>query len=183
MQFESIPDEFPILRGRGLTLREFNEDDLPAWFARRQDVEACRMAGDPVATSFDDVVAGLAHHRQAFREKTAVRWSIVPDALGVSVGSIGISTLDADNRKGALGAAIGRAHWGKGYATAAALLATAYGFDHLDLVRIEAVALATNHQSIRVLEKAGFEREGLLRNYELVDGVPIDFVMYAAIRP
>ena len=182
MAFEAIPDDFPILRGRGLLLRELSEDDLPAWFARRTDVAACRMAGDPVAESMDDVAAGLAYHRTAFREKTALRWSIVPDDFGASVGSIGFSTLDAEARTAELGGAVGRAHWGRGFATSAALLAIEYGFGELNLARIEGVAQATNAQSIRVMEKAGFRFERLLPEHELVDGVPTGFVLYARER-
>jgi len=84
-----VPDRFPVLRGNGLTLRELIEADLPAWLGRLSDPEAAALAGDPVSTAMQTVIDGLAHHRNAFRNKEALRWSIVPDVVGESVGTMG----------------------------------------------------------------------------------------------
>jgi ribosomal-protein-alanine N-acetyltransferase len=160
MAHDRIPDAFPVLRGSGLTLREMREDDLPAWFARLSDVEAAGLAGDPVATSMQAVVDGLAYHRNAFAAKEGLRWAIVPDDRGESVGSIGFGTLDPAAGSGEIGAAIGRAHWNRGYATGATRLVIAYGFAVLDLQEVRAETLAINAASQRVLEKLGFLRDG-----------------------
>ncbi len=182
MAFSRIPDEFPVLRGEGLLLREMKEEDLSAWFARLSDPEAAALAGDPLATSMQDVVGGLAYHRNAFRAKEALRWAIVPESVGASVGSIGIVRLDEANLSGEIGTAIGRAHWGKGFATGATRLVVDYAFGVLGLERIEAEALAVNGRSVRVLEKLGFTREGLLRGYRIVEGERADFVVYGLLR-
>lgn len=181
MAYDRIPDVFPVLHGEGLTLREMSEEDLPAWFARLSDAEAAALAGDPVATSMQDVVHGLAYHREAFRTKTGLRWAIVPEELGVSVGSIGFGTLDEAERRAEIGAAVGRAYWNQGIATRATRLVVAYGFRELGLGRIEAKTLARNGQSNRVLEKLGFTREGLLRGYTTGDGERVDHVIYSRL--
>ncbi|MBI5946735.1 MAG: GNAT family N-acetyltransferase [Chloroflexi bacterium] len=181
MAYSRIPGVFPVLHGEGLTLREMCEEDLPAWFARLSDPEAAAMAGDSLATSMQDVVDGLAYHRNAFATKEALRWAIVPDSLGASVGSIGIVRLDEENLSGEIGAAVGRAHWGQGFATGATRLVVDYGFGVLGLERIEAVALASNGRSVRVLEKLGFTREGLLRGYRIVNGTRADFAIYGLL--
>ena len=181
MAYSCVPDVFPVLHGEGLTLREMSEEDLPAWFARLSDPAAAAMAGDPLATSMQDVVDGLAYPRNAFATKEALRWAIVPDSLGASVGSIGIVRLDEGELSGEIGAAVGRAHWGSGFATGATRLVVDYGFGVLGLERIEAVALASNGRSSRVLEKLGFRREGLLRGYRIVNGVRADFVIYGIL--
>jgi len=182
MPYDCIPDVFPVLKGGGLTLREMREEDLPAWFARLSDPEAAALAGDPIATSIQAAVDGLAFHREAFRTKEGLRWSIVPDDVAASVGTIGFGTLDQANRKGAIGGAIGRAHWNRGIATAATRLVVDYGFSVLGLERIEAEAMAVNVGSIRVLERVGFQREGLLRGYRIVNGERADFVAYGLLR-
>lgn len=51
------------------------------------------------------------------------------------------------------------------------------------LVRIEAKTLPTNPASARVLEKAGFEREGYLRNISVKNGKYLDSILFALIRP
>ena len=156
MPYDLVPDQFPTLQGDGLTLRELTEEDLPAWFARLSDAEAAALAGDPVPTSEEDVMEGLRQHRNAFRGKQGLRWAIVPDSLGTSVGTIGFDPLSQDERSAGIGAAIGRAHWGRGVATGAGRLVLDYGFSALRLERVWAVVLPENARVIRVLQKLGF---------------------------
>jgi len=133
-----------------------SEADLPAWFERLSDREAASLAGDPIAESIDAAVQGLAYHRAAFRNKDAIRWSIVPDELGVSVGSLGFSEFQSNERAASVGAAVGRGHWGQGIATRAGRLALAYAFSTLQLQFVWAVALPENARIIRVLNRLGF---------------------------
>ncbi len=155
MPYDLVPDQFPTLRGDGLTLRELSESDLPAWFDRLSDAKAAALAGDPVATSMEEVIEALQHHRNAFRRKEGLRWSIVPDSLGTSVGSIGFDDFSQDERTAGIGAAIGRAHWSAGIASRAGRLALEYGFSALHLEQVWAVVLPENARVIRVLEKLG----------------------------
>ena len=46
MSHDLIPDQFPVLRRADLMLRQLEEADLPAWFARLTDREATTMAGE-----------------------------------------------------------------------------------------------------------------------------------------
>lgn len=54
---------------------------------------------------------------------------------------------------------------------------------HVGLLRVQATALSSNTRSMKVLERCGFEREGLLRSYRLVRGQPGDFWMFAHVVP
>ena len=56
-----------------------------------------------------------------------------------------------------------------------------YAFDTLRLHRIEAACIPDNARSMRVLEKAGFKREGLLRSYLRINGSWQDHYLYALI--
>ena len=158
MAYEPFPEAFPELTGEGLVLRELCEADLPAWFERLSDPQAAGFAGDPVATSMKAVIEGLAHHQTAFREKTGLRWAIVPNDLAGSVGSIGFVHLQQRTRTAEIGAAIGRAYWGLGIATRAGRTVLDYGFGTLALEAIEALVLPGNVRPLRVLKKLGFTR-------------------------
>jgi RimJ/RimL family protein N-acetyltransferase len=59
---------------------------------------------------------------------------------------------------------------------------TAYAFTTLDLRRVFAMPFAPNRASARVLEKAGYRLEGVLRQHVLKDGQLLDALMYAALR-
>jgi [ribosomal protein S5]-alanine N-acetyltransferase len=60
--------------------------------------------------------------------------------------------------------------------------ASEYALSHFGLARLEAPVFAWNPASMRVLEKAGFVREGVLRNSVLKEGQLIDQVLYALVR-
>jgi ribosomal-protein-alanine N-acetyltransferase len=66
--------------------------------------------------------------------------------------------------------------------TAAVRATSEYMFRHFDIERLEASVFAWNPASMRVLEKCGFAREGVLRRSVLKDGQLIDSVVYARVR-
>ena len=70
---------------------------------------------------------------------------------------------------------------GRGIATEAVRLLAEWGFDHLKLQRIELKIHPENVASIRVAEKAGFRREGVLRSAVMVRGHRIDVVSYSRL--
>jgi len=73
--------------------------------------------------------------------------------------------------------------WGRGIATEAVRGISAYAFDTIpDLVRIQAAVFEWNPASMRVLEKAGYQREALLRQSVWKDGTLMDSVLYARLR-
>jgi RimJ/RimL family protein N-acetyltransferase len=103
---------------------------------------------------------------------------------GKVIGSI---TLDkgkgAHNHSAELGYVIARKYWGRGLATQAVKLAINTGFEDLNIERIEAFVDPSNIGSQRVLEKNGFIREGLLRNYVIQKGLIKDRFVYAFFKP
>ena len=81
-----------------------------------------------------------------------------------------------------LGYWLGEPHWGKGYATEAAKLMVEYALQNFPLQRLFAWVFETNPKSARVLEKAGFQREGLLRASCVKYGERRDQLLYALVN-
>lgn len=73
-------------------------------------------------------------------------------------------------QSGWLGYSLDHAHDGRGFTTAAVRLVLDYAFRTLKLHRIEAGVMPHNIASIRVLEKVGFEKEGLSKKNVLING-------------
>ncbi len=100
---------------------------------------------------------------------------------------IGSITLDkgkgAHSCKAELGYVISRKYWNNGFATKAINLAIQKGFEDLDIQRIEAFVDPANIASQRVLEKTGFVKEGLLKNYIMQKGILKDRIVYAIFKP
>jgi RimJ/RimL family protein N-acetyltransferase len=72
--------------------------------------------------------------------------------------------------------------WGRGIASRAVEAMSDWAFDNYKLTRVYAMAFAHNAASIRVLEKAGFEREGVLRRSAIKNGVILDQILFAKVR-
>ena len=111
-------------------------------------------------------------------------YNLVIDVEGYAVGVVGLEMRDDVYRKAPLmGYWISEMLWGKGIMTQAIQLLTAYAFANLDVVRIQAGVLSNNPRSMRVLEKAGFIKEGVLRQNITKNGVILDEHIYAIIKP
>ncbi|MFC7370334.1 GNAT family N-acetyltransferase [Fictibacillus iocasae] len=82
-----------------------------------------------------------------------------------------------------VGYALDEKHNGQGYTTEAVKLVVDYSFNELKLHRLEAGVMPHNLGSLRVLEKAGFEREGLARKNVKINGKWEDHVQLAIVNP
>ncbi len=181
-RYDLIPDVFPVLHSDALLLREVDSRDIDNWFARNSDPEvATTVGGDPM-TDRSEAVAAIESVRAAFRDKTRLRWSIVPTHQTAAVGSTGFNVFSQRDRSAELGYGIAKGYWGRGIMTDATRLALDYAFRTLDLNRIEASVLDDNARSILVLGKLGLQREGLAREYKLVGGRMRDFWVFSLLR-
>ncbi len=104
------------------------------------------------------------------------------DVAGEAVGGIGLVLgHDVERCSAELGYWLGEPFWGRGVATAAVRRVTEHAFGRFRLTRVFAIPFVRNAASCRVLEKAGFEREGILRRSAIKDGVVLDQAMYARV--
>ncbi len=98
------------------------------------------------------------------------------------LGIVGLHRVDWSRRSASLGYWIRHSEWGHGFGTEAAGSVTEHGFRTIGLNRIEAHVAPANRRSCRVVEKLGFEREGVARDLELVAGRYLDHVQYSLLR-
>jgi [ribosomal protein S5]-alanine N-acetyltransferase len=98
------------------------------------------------------------------------------------IGSVGLREIDPEHNQAELGLWIGVENWGHGYATEAVPALLRYAFEELDLNRVYAHHMIRNPASGRVLGKAGFKREGVLRQHVRKWGVYEDVMLLAILR-
>src|SRR5215469_11067950 len=72
--------------------------------------------------------------------------------------------------------------WGKGIVTRVVTATSDWALENYRLTRVFAMAFAYNAASIRVLEKAGFEREGMMRRSAIKNGVVLDQILFAKVK-
>lgn len=100
-----------------------------------------------------------------------------------AIGSIGVFRQGNIHRRTAeLGYYVSEEYWGRGIMTEAVKQICKYVFDKSDIIRIYAEPFAHNAASCRVLEKAGFQYEGTLRNNAVKNGRVIDMKMYSFLK-
>ena len=99
------------------------------------------------------------------------------------IGSIGVFRCENIHfRTAEMGYYIGEPYWGKGIMTSAVKQTCQYIFEHTDIIRIFAEPFSENAASCRVLEKSGFQFEGLLRNNAIKNGKVLNMKMYSLLR-
>jgi RimJ/RimL family protein N-acetyltransferase len=109
-------------------------------------------------------------------------WAIEVD--GEAAGAIGIELQsDVERVSAEIGYWLGEGAWGRGIATEALVAVTAEVFRQFDLTRLYAVPFADHTASVRVLEKAGYVREGHMRRSAIKNGAIRDQLLYAAYKP
>ncbi len=102
---------------------------------------------------------------------------------GVAVGAIGyVPGTDVERFSAEIGYWLGEACWGRGIVSEAVVLLTEHAFTTLNLLRLFALPFADNLASARVLEKAGYVREALLRSSCVKYGEPRDQLLYARVN-
>ena len=99
-----------------------------------------------------------------------------------AVGSIGVfRQVNIHRQTAELGYYLAEEYWGKGIMTEAVKQICEYVFGKSDIIRIYAEPFAYNKASCRVLEKAGFQCEGILRKNAVKNGNIVDMKMYSLI--
>ncbi len=126
----------------------------------------------------------------AFLERCEARWDVGDSfpwmvTLTGDDNPIGMIEMRISRHGAELGYVLARAYWNKGYMTEAIKAVTAWAMVQPDIYRVWAVCDIENTASVRVLEKAGFRREGVLRRWLVHPNVseePRDCFCYAIVK-
>jgi ribosomal-protein-alanine N-acetyltransferase len=175
-------DRLPTITTERLRIRWLTAADVPALFAVFGDAEVCRYWSRP---PMPDVVAAEALLREIeayFASRSLFQWGIAERETDAVIGTCTLASLSEEHRRAEVGFALARRAWGRGYLAEALPALLAFAFDTLGLHRIEADADPRNARSIRVLERAGFQREGLMRERYHLEGEIQDAFIYGLLR-
>ena len=164
------------------TIREWKIDDKTALAENLNNIKVLNNLRDdlPYPYTEEDAEAYITAMLAADKDKTFAFAITLDDKV---IGSIGVFRCDNIHyRTAELGYYIGEPYWGKGIMTSAVKQICKYIFYNTDIIRIFAEPFSYNIGSCRVLEKAGFQFEGLLKSNAEKNGTIIDMKMYALIK-
>ena len=162
-----------------VTLRSLTESDIEQWYAYLRLPEVfehtswnLRSRDDllPLFREFDSVSADSAR-----------RLAIVETRSQCLIGTIGFHTVSSINRTAEIAYDLSPQYWGRGIATALCSAVTGWSFATYGFVRVHATVQPANNRSSKVLQRCGFQYEGLLRSLRMVRGTPSDFAIYSKL--
>jgi ribosomal-protein-alanine N-acetyltransferase len=159
----------PQLRGARVQLRAQRAGDVPALFAIHSDPVVMRYWSFPPWQHVEQAQEMFKKNDRGRRSGEFLPWAIAlnadvaRDGNDALIGTCSLFALDTTHRRAMIGYALARAHWGRGYAQEALRLALEHAFNTLALNRVEADVDPRNTASMRLLERCGFKREGVLR--------------------
>lgn len=174
---------FPVLKTPRLLLREIMPEDAEAIFEIRRDYEVTRLnTGEPLQR-VEQAAALIRSIRAGYAEQSELRWGItLKNRTDVVIGMCGYNYWVCRDFRACVGYDLARAYWGRGIMTEAMRAVIEFGFEEMELNRIEADASAENIASIRVLEKLGFQREGVEREQYYENGHFHDLILFALLK-
>jgi ribosomal-protein-alanine N-acetyltransferase len=182
MAYTDVFRKFPVLETERLYLREIVPEDVEIIYDIFSDPLVTRYYDVETFTRKEQAVRLIQWCANRFKYHDGIRWGIVHRQTQQLVGSCGFHNIRKRHRKAEMGYELGVDQWGKGFATEAVNRIIDFGFRHLDLNRIEAWTMLDNVNSMHVLEKAGFSKEGILRDYGYWHGGFHDALMYSLLR-
>nr|CAD6422460.1 N-acetyltransferase [Rhizobium sp. Q54] len=186
LRFLSRQPQGPLIYSDRHLLRLPRRSDYDQWLALRAESRAFLQPWEP--TWRDDELSESSFRARVRRANEEYRAGYALPLLLFSrsdlmlLGGLTIGYI----RRGAaqscmIGCWMGERHSGQGHMLAALNIAIPHIYGQLQLHRIEAACIPENWKSVRLLEKAGFEREGLLRKYLKINGEWRDHVMYSRL--
>lgn len=170
----------PVLKAKGVTLRELRLSDAPSLLAFLTTEEVTRFISPPPTT-----VAGFERFIEwTHRERAAgnyVCFGIVPDGYDQAVGLFQVRQLNASFQTAEWGFAMGSNFWGTGIFIEAARAIVAFTFTSIGVDRLEARSCVQNGRGNGALQKLGATREGVLRQSFLRNAEYHDQVLWAIV--
>jgi ribosomal-protein-alanine N-acetyltransferase len=181
-----VGDLVPVIRAHGLWMRPPIMSDYGAWAEQRAFSRTHLTPWEPQwlrdelsRTSFR---RRIRHYQRDLKEDLGYAFFILRNGDDALMGGLTLSNVRRGVTQAAsLGYWLGLPHTGAGHMTEAVRAAAAFAFDDLKLHRLEAACLSHNAPSIGVLERNGFQREGLARRYLKIDGMWQDHALFALL--
>lgn len=183
----NFTEPLPLIPGDGITLRTPQMTDYAEWSSLREASRDFLTPWEPT-WPVDDLTRSAFRRRirryaEDIRTDQGYSFLIVRNGDGALVGGLTLANI----RRGvaqvaSVGYWMGLPFVRNGYMSAAVTAVIPFAFGPLRLHRVEAACIPTNIASSRLLEKAGFVREGYAREYLCINGTWQDHLLYARLQ-
>jgi RimJ/RimL family protein N-acetyltransferase len=163
-----------------LVVRPWRTDDLAALHAAGQDPEVARWTHLAQPFGLEEATAYLGAAMALWRDGAGASFVIVDRGDRELLGAV--TRFGPEGHAATVGLWLAPSARGRGIGTRVLRLVIDWSFASTDVVRIDCYIEVGNEPSMRMVERVGFHREGLLRAWELGPDGPIDCVVWSVLR-
>ena len=171
-----------VIKSKKFILRPFKKGDE---FSLAKNINNKKVIKNllvvPSPYKLKDARYWVAKNLGEYKKKEPAMIGFAIDIDGEIVGSVGIHKI-AKSHQAEIGYWLAEQHWGNGIMTEAVKLITKFSFNELKLKRVYAYAFSFNKASQKVLAKAGFKFEGILKKNSKKGDKFIDDYLFAKIK-
>ncbi len=176
-------EEFPQLETNRLILREMTYNDLEFYFRHFNNAKIVEGSCFPGPKDLEAAKEELERYCiKPFKENKGIRWGIIRKGDNELIGTCGYYDWHKTVRRAEIGYDLDPAYWGQGLMTEALRAVLQYGFEKMNLNRIQAIIDSRNTRSLNLVHRLGFKKEGVLRQNSYFDGQFRDDVCFSLLR-
>ncbi len=180
----NIFDSFPVIKlASGVVLRKIAlEADHLDFFNYITNPQVTNyLAADDIPHSPEGAKIELGYWEKMYDRQVSVYWAVALESNNQIIGTAGFNYWNKGQRRAEISYDLDYNHWGKGISTNAVKAITNFGLKDMQVQRIQATVAVDNIPSIRVLEKSGYKREGMMEKYGILNGQAKDFYLYSKL--
>ena len=162
---EKVFLEFPIIETERFILKEIEEKHSNHFISLFSDEDIMKYSGTEVYDPEKQVEFYFKKVKLMYKEKKGIRWAIINKESKAFIGDIGLYNIDFYSNNTEIGYTIEKNFWRKGVASECIKAIENFAFEILDMNRIIAMIDCNNISSIKLSEKLGFHKDGILREH------------------
>ncbi len=171
----------PTIDLTGIRLRALRPEDAGPWHAYLSDPRVIEFTSYPVM-SLPAVQSLIERCLEGYAAGTSSTWAVARQSDDQLLGTCGFNTLSPGQGCAELAYDLARPYWGGGFIAQAVAACLGWIFEQPEFNRVQAYVMVGNTRSERVLDRAGFTREGRLRAYRISRGQPRDYWVFSLLR-
>lgn len=172
---------FPILETKRLILKQIQQEDIQNIYNGLSNPEVIKYYG----ISFDTLEATkeqMVWFKNLEETETGIWWRICSKESNTFYGAGGFNGLSKEHKKAEIGFWLLPDFWGKGFMQEAFPIICNYGFENLNLNRIEGFVDSENKNCKKAIEKMNFKLEGTMRECEIKNGKYLNVDIYSKLK-
>jgi len=174
--------DFPKLETERFILRKGVVDDSKDLFELYSNENVVKYLPLKLFDSIEDAIGEINWYEKIFKEQIGLRWVIEETMTQKVIGTCGYLNYEKEHNRIEIGYDLKPEYWGKGIMQEALSKIIHFAFTSMKINKIEAKIEPENKSSIKLLEKLGFYKEGVLRQHEFEKGKYVDLAIFSILK-